>query len=118
VLVVDNPSFKEPKLCVKRITAFDTVNSYIERKERSNCSISIERHMELSQQYRQLLSEVRNLNPEMISIFETYKHLCDVKSGLCLPHKDEKLLYSYSDHISDYAAETIGKDLNKFLSTF
>ena len=118
VLVVDNPSFKEPKLCVKRITAFDMVNSYIERKERSNCSISIERHMELSQQYRQLLSEVRNLNPEMISIFETYKHLCDVKSGLCLPHKDEKLLYSYSDHISDYAAETIGKDLNKFLSTF
>jgi len=118
VLVVDNPSFKEPKLCVKRKTIFDSVNNYIESKERSNCSISIERHMELSQQYRQLLSEVQKLHPEMVSIFETFEHLCDVKTGLCLPYKNEKLLYSYSDHISDYAAETIGKDLNKFLSTF
>ena len=118
VLVDDNPSFKDPKLCVKRKTIFDSVNSYIDSKERNNCSISIEQHMQLSRQYRQLLSEVQKLNPEMISIFDTLGHLCDVQTGLCLPYKNEKLLYSYSDHISDYAAEMIGKDLNEFLSTF
>ncbi|MDX8385897.1 MAG: acyltransferase family protein [Gallionella sp.] len=118
VLVVDNPSFKDPKLCVKRTTILGVINNYIESQERSNCSISIDRHMQLSQQYRQLLSEVQRLHPERVSIFETLEHLCDVQSGLCLPYKNEKLLYSYSDHISDYAAEMIGKDLNEFLSTF
>jgi hypothetical protein len=30
--------------------------------------------------------------------------------------KNDRLLYSYSDHISDYAAGLIGKELNGYLA--
>jgi hypothetical protein len=40
---------------------------------------------------------------------------CD-DNGLCSISKNNHLLYSYSDHMSDYASGVVGKRLNEYLS--
>jgi hypothetical protein len=44
------------------------------------------------------------------------KYMCDQDQGVCNAVKNGRMMYSYTDHISDYAAGIIGKDLNQFLN--
>jgi hypothetical protein len=116
VIVVDNPTFPDPRDCVGRKTTSGAVNSILVKSVSRRCRLEVSRHLELSKLYLNLLDEVRRTNPEKISIFDTLKYLCDLEDGVCLPYRNNRLLYSYSYHISDYAAGLIGKDLNRFLS--
>ena len=70
----------------------------------------------MSKSYLDLLEQIRKTNPEKITIFDTLKYFCDLEKGVCLPYRNNRLLYSYSHHMSDYAAGLIGKDLNRLLS--
>ena len=79
------------------------------------CYLKVSRHLELTKKYRSLLNEVQSSSPKKIKIFDTLNNLCDVKNGECFLYKDGRSLYSYSDHISDYAAGLIGQDLNTFV---
>jgi hypothetical protein len=119
VIVVDNPSLQDPSICLSRYTGSELINELIQsqRKVNNNCSISIDRHISLSEKYRKLLYEVQRTNHENIKIFETLNDFCEA-NGICSISKDNKLLYSYSDHISDYASGLIGKKLNEFLSHY
>lgn len=63
-----------------------------------------------------MLDEVATHDPDHISVFDTIEYLCDTKIGVCTSHKNGRLLYSYTDHISDYAAGLIGKELNAYLN--
>jgi hypothetical protein len=42
--------------------------------------------------------------------------MCDVDAKMCLPYRNGHMLYSYTYHISDYAAGLIGHDLNLYLA--
>lgn len=117
VLVVDNPTLPHPEDCIYRKTAIPLVNTLIVKKN-EKCTISIEKHIELSDKYRQLLKKIQSSHPKDVAIFDTLNYLCDRQNGLCSHTKDGRLLYSYTDHISDYAAGLIGKDLNRFISTY
>ena len=44
--------------------------------------------------------------------------MCDMPQEVCLPNKNGRVLYSGTDHISDYAAGLIGRDLDEFLGKF
>jgi peptidoglycan/LPS O-acetylase OafA/YrhL len=116
VIVVDNPTFPDPRDCVGRTTTSGAVNSILVKNVSWRCRLEVSRHLELSKLYLNLLDRVRRTNPEKITIFDTLKYLCDQEDGVCLPYRNNRLLYSYSHHISDYAAGLIGKDLNLFLS--
>jgi peptidoglycan/LPS O-acetylase OafA/YrhL len=116
VIVVDNPTFPDPRDCVGRTTASDVLNSALVKGVSWRCRLEVSRHLEMSKPYLDLLDQVRKTNPEKIAIFETLKYFCDLENGLCLPYRNDRLLYSYSHHMSDYAAGLIGKDLNRFLS--
>jgi hypothetical protein len=61
------------------------------------------------------LTRLEKNNPGAVTIFYTTPILCDEKKGLCEISKNGRLLYSYSDHISDYASGLIGKPLNELL---
>ena len=119
VLVVDNPTLAEPRDCVirkSRLSLFTNDNGIL--KLPKGCSVSIKKHMKLSEQYLNLLNEIQNTNPQKIAIFDTLNYLCDTDNGVCNISKNGRMLYSYSNHISDYAAGLIGKDLNKFLNNY
>ena len=116
VIVVDNPTFPDPRDCVGRKTTSGVVNSILVKSVSWRCRLEVSQHLELSKLYLNLLDQVHRTNPEKITIFDTLKYFCDLENGVCLPYRDNRLLYSYSYHISDYAAGLIGKDLNRFLS--
>ena len=48
-------------------------------------------------------------------VVDTTPYLCDVEGGTCSTYKGRRL-YSYTDHISDYAAGIIGQDLNRAIA--
>lgn len=119
VIVTDNPTLSYPVDCQDRKTNFSFLNSFLKNKNgKLNCEISLNRHIELTAQYRKLLETIESRYPNDVRIFDTTKFLCDLNDGVCRMHKNGRALYSITDHISDYAAGIIGFELNKFLQTF
>lgn len=116
VIVVDNPTFPDPRDCVGRRTTSALLNTLLVKQVSWRCRLQVSRHLELSKPYLDLLEQVRRTNPGKITIFDTLKYFCDLEKGLCLPYRNGRLLYSYSHHMSDYAAGLIGSDLNRLLA--
>jgi peptidoglycan/LPS O-acetylase OafA/YrhL len=117
VLVVDNPTLPHPEDCLNRRTGMGIVNDWLV-KENPKCALSLERHRLLSAKYQELLEKVRSLYPNDVKIFDPTSHLCDVERGVCTHRMFGRFLYSYTDHISDFASGLIGKDLNRFLESY
>ncbi len=115
VLVVDNPALPNPKDCVARSTSIAVVNALLNNKN-EDCYVPLSEHNDLIKLYRKLLAELKDKHPSSVEIFDTTPLLCDEISGLCGPIHNGRLLYSYADHLSDYAAGRVGKELNAFLN--
>lgn len=119
VIVTDNPSLPYPEDCLRRVTGVGFIDKITDAYQtRSQCRLELGRHLQLTEQYRMLLAEVQREFPESVRIFDTTKYLCDLEQGVCLPDKNGRALYRFTDHVSDYAAGLIGKELNEFLRSY
>lgn len=118
ILLVDNPSLPDPKDCIGRESSAQLLNSLVQSHTGAACNISISNYLLVTKKYSMLLEEMRSKYPAKLFVFDTLKHMCDEKDQVCRTYKNGRLMYSYGDHISDYAAGVIGRDLNKFLSTY
>ncbi|MEI8402970.1 MAG: SGNH hydrolase domain-containing protein, partial [Alcaligenaceae bacterium] len=116
-LVVDNPTLPHPEDCLLRVTESAWLNSFLKTTLNKRCQLPLERHLLLSKKYRDLLAEVAKNNPDTVQIFDTTPFLCDSETGLCETKQNDKLMYIFTDHISDYAAGKIGQSLNPFLQS-
>jgi len=114
-LVVDNPTLPHPEDCLLRVTTSSLINALLNKTLNKRCQLPIERHLLLSKKYRDLLEELEHNNPGVVKIFDTTPFMCDQDKGMCETKQNGKLMYIFTDHISDYAAGKIGKSLNKFL---
>jgi len=113
VLVVDNPSLALPQDCFHRklgISWFDEFS-----KIDSRCSMTLENHQKMTGKYLEVLSTIAQKHPGQVQVFDTSPILCDVKNNICSYQKEGRKMYSYTDHISDYAAGSIGISLNQQL---
>ncbi len=117
VLVVDNPTLPEPRDCLSRKTSIRALNAFVGNNFNPKCELPLERHLELSKQYRDLLYTIEKRHPDSVKVFDTTRFMCDYEEGLCKPYKNGRFLYRYTDHMSDYAAGLIGTELNSFLQT-
>ena len=113
VLLVDNPTLLAPKNCVVRNIAASAADDL--NYDNGKCAMGLPRHLELSAQYRKLLFELERRYASDVVVFDTVKYLCDEERQICSPFKNGRMLYSYADHISDYAAGLIAQDLNRLL---
>jgi hypothetical protein len=116
ILVVDNPTLPHPEDCINRKTNIFFVNKILVHGN-PKCILSLDAHLMLSTKYRELLQAVKSTYPSDIEIFDTTKYLCDESKRECTHIKDGRLLYGYTDHLSDYASGIIGVNLNAFLNT-
>jgi peptidoglycan/LPS O-acetylase OafA/YrhL len=116
VLLVDNPTLPDPHDCLGRKISSGVIAALLKPKPNPACGVTIVRHLELSEKYRALLEQIASRHPNEVSVFDTLKYMCDVGAGVCLPYKNGRMLYSYTYHISDYAAGLIGRDLNFYLA--
>lgn len=118
ILLVDNPTLPPPESCLQRRTASEWLNNMLNLDDKNHgCSIALKEHRALSEQYRRLLEELRLSAPEQVQVLNTLPILCDQALGQCATFKDGRALYSFTDHISDYAAGLIGQELNALLQT-
>jgi len=111
VITVDNPTLKDPKYCMARPTSIVELNKLFRLENNESCNIAYSRQMELSKKYRELLSQLERKFPGDVSVMDFTDMLCDISKDRCEVSDNGKLLYSYSDHISNYAASRIARRL-------
>jgi hypothetical protein len=108
VVIIDNPTFPDPTSCLSGgLTPSTLLNQVFTRKANPYCSVPYDQFLEGTQIYRNWLKELQKSHPHLV-VFDTTPYLCDVKNNLCSITEGNQFLYSYSNHISDYAAKKIG----------
>ncbi|AUH52511.1 acyltransferase [Chromobacterium sp. ATCC 53434] len=112
IFVVDNPTLPEAKSCLApRWTEVPLLNAWLQQKKGNpDCNMSYQKYLHDSQEYRTLVDELHARNPGLL-IYNPVPLLCDLKRGVCPIERKGSFLYSYGDHISDYANNMIGRDL-------
>jgi peptidoglycan/LPS O-acetylase OafA/YrhL len=119
VITVDNPTLKEPKKCFSRASGLDFVNDFLQLiPDRSLCHITLDRHMELSRQYREVLEILEVKYAGKLRIFDPLNLLCDMKNRICGSALNGVPLYGYSDHISERASVLVARKLLPFVEGF
>ncbi len=116
VLLVDNPTFRAPLLCVSRTTSVPWVDLVLNLKAGiSSCAISRQAQLEVSSKYRALLATIAAKHPGGVFVFDSLDVLCDPVTAVCSAMEGSHHLYSYSDHISNFAAYKIARRLIPFV---
>lgn len=115
VIVVDNPALPNPQDCIGRRSSLSLVQ-YVFGDGNPSCYLPVEEFEKDIVLYRQLLDRLQSAFPEAVHIFDATDIYCPPETGVCGPVEDNRLMYSLTDHISDYAAGLVGKRLNKFLA--
>jgi peptidoglycan/LPS O-acetylase OafA/YrhL len=118
VIVEDNPTLAHPEDCQIRRSNIKFIDYLLPDEAPSQkCNITITRHLALSEKYTKLLLALKNKFPNKFHVFKTLKFYCDEGSDVCSQkdHKTGRYLYSYTDHISDFAASKVGLELNNFV---
>lgn len=111
MFVVDNPTFPDPTSCISGgATSSEFLNQFLRRKENVHCSIRYTDHLAGTQAYRQFIGELKRLYPAL-TVYDPTPLLCDIPHDVCAVTQEGKFLYSYGDHISDYANSMIARDM-------
>jgi peptidoglycan/LPS O-acetylase OafA/YrhL len=110
VLVVDNPTLDPPENCLQRTAQYPFIKYAFNLKDQGLCELERSTHLAYSQKYREVLLRLEQRFPHNVKIFDTIPYLCEQEK--CTHYKDGRMLYGYSDHISDYASTILGKELN------
>ena len=111
IFVIDNPTFPDPTSCISGgLTPSDFLNQFFLRKANPYCQVSYQEHISGTKAYRDWVDRLKTKHPQL-EVIDTAPLLCDVTANLCSISEGRNFLYSYSDHISDYAAKKIGRIL-------
>ena len=111
VFVVDNPTFPDPRSCISGgMTSSSFLNQFLYRKQNPRCTIRYTDHLAGTGAYRQFVAALAKNHPQL-TVYEPTPLLCDISLNECAITRDGKYLYSYSDHISDFANSLIAREL-------
>ena len=113
VLVADNPALPSPMDCIARTTSL----AFIKSGRNEGCQLPASKFREQTAVYRKLLSELKARHGSAVDVFDPTDIYCDAATGTCGPTRNGRILYAYTDHISDYAAGLVGVELNEFLNS-
>lgn len=108
IFAIDNPTFPDPTSCISGgLTDSNLLNRIFYRKANPNCTISYKDQLEGTKAYREWVNQLASKHPQM-KLVDLPAILCNVSENRCQTTENNSFLYSYSDHISDYAAKKIG----------
>src|SRR5690606_20737343 len=82
------------------------------------CHISYDEQLKVSEKYRVVLDKVSKNYPEQVRIFDPTRLLCNMAEGQCASMLNGRLMYSNTDHISEYASLIIADKLIPFVEGF
>ena len=111
VFVIDNPTFPDPTSCISGgLTSSALLNQFLRRKENPYCTLRYTDHLAGTRLYRQFIAELKSRHPRL-AVYDPTPLLCDISHNVCAITHEGKFLYSYGDHISDYANSMIARDM-------
>jgi len=111
VFVIDNPTLPDPSSCISGdMTPFAWLNKFIYRNVNPNCTVHYSKHLQGTAPYQTFLKQLKDANPSVI-VFDPLQQLCDIPNNICTYAENRIFLYSYGDHISDYAGSKIAREL-------
>lgn len=116
IITVDNPTLSYPEDCAQRLTGISFIDIWSNQKRMKNiCSISYDKHLKLSGQYRRVLNEIQKKFDHKVFVFDILPFVCDGKNNQCAMTLNNRLIYRYTDHLSDYASGLIAKELIPYI---
>jgi len=108
-IVKDNPTLRDPTFCHGLYSAFSKLDRFTQVAENvQGCFYPLDQFQRDSQPYRDLLTVAANTF-QSVKIVDPTDFFCDKSLNRCDLFKDKKLLYSYADHVSDFAADYVAK---------
>jgi hypothetical protein len=111
VFVIDNPTLPDPSSCISGdMTPFAWLNKFIYRNVNPYCTVRYSDHINGTAPYQSFLKQLQEANPLLI-VFDPLQQLCDIPNNICTYAENRTFLYSYGDHISDYAGSKIAREL-------
>jgi hypothetical protein len=111
MLVIDNPTLPDPNSCIEGdMTPFALLNQIVYRRANLDCKLPLQKHLAGTALYRSSLEALASQHPN-VHVFDTVPLLCDAASSVCNYHEGRHFLYSYGNHISDYASAKIARTL-------
>ena len=109
VFVKDNPTLPDPDSCIGGgMTRSAVMNQLFYRKENPRCQLKYSDHLVGTLPYQQFVEKLKLANPSL-QVFDPAPLLCDIQADLCGVAHERQFLYSYGDHISDYASSRIAR---------
>ncbi|WP_260858598.1 acyltransferase family protein [Paraburkholderia sp. BCC1885] len=105
-LVLDNPRLRDPRQCMDRRPlewpvvrrALGVTNLGAAKR----CAISYSSHVQSTAAYRAIVGQLEKHHPRM-QVYDPAAVLCDIRGNICPMTMNGHYLYSYGDHMSDYA---------------
>ena len=111
VFVIDNPTLPDPSSCISGdMTPFAWLNKFIYRNVNPYCTVQYSDHIKGTAPYQEFLKHLQAANPSLV-VFDPLPELCDIPNNICTYAEGGNFLYSYGDHISDYAGSKIAREL-------
>lgn len=116
IFVVDNPTFPDPRSCISGgATSSEFWNQFLRRKENPYCTLKYSDHLEGTYGYSIFAERLKQAHPALL-VFDQAPYLCDIPNNVCSVTQENNFLYSYGDHISDYANTLLARQLTQLLS--
>lgn len=111
VFVIDNPTLPDPSSCISGdMTPLAWLNKLIYRNVNPHCTVQYTDHIKGTAPYQTFLKQLQAANPSLL-VFDPLQQLCDIPNNICTYAENRIFLYSYGDHISDYAGSKIAREL-------
>jgi hypothetical protein len=105
-LVLDNPKLRDPRQCMeRRPLAWPFVRRVLgvsNLAAAQRCAISYRSYLDGTSAYRSTLDQIKARHPDL-TVYDPTSVLCDSQLNVCPMTMNGKYLYSYGDHMSDYA---------------
>ena len=116
VLYIDNPPLPNPEDCMRRKTTIGILNRLLV-KPNPLCELPIQTFIDQTANYYLMFEKLKQEFPGQVDIFDATEIFCGSEDRICRHVRWNQLMYSYTDHPSDYAARIIGQNLNPFLES-
>ncbi|RKP43271.1 acyltransferase family protein [Trinickia fusca] len=106
MLVLDTPRLRDPRQCVDRRPlqwpfvqqALGVANPNATKR----CAITYSSHVDSTVAYRTIIDQLEKRHPDLV-VYDPTPVLCDIHRNVCPMVMNRNYLYSYGDHMSDYA---------------
>lgn len=110
-LMRDNPTLRDPTFCHGVYSAFSALDRFVQVSENTKgCFYQIDQFRKDTNVYQNLLVDLADTT-RSLTIIDSTDYFCDQSANRCDLFRENRLLYSYTDHISDFAADHVARQL-------